>query len=72
MEWMEELVQKAKWDVYYQQMLEKTKGKEAKFLKVRNSLPAEYQQSIDDYISCCEELDHILTWIAYNLGRKST
>ena len=70
MEWINELIQRAAIDHQYQQMLEIVKGKEAKFLNVRNSLSPEQRDIIDDYIAACEELDHILTGIAYTLGKE--
>ena len=58
--WLEELMEKAKQDPYYQHCLTEVRQLEPMFLQIRNSLPEMRQKVLDAYISACEELDHAL------------
>ena len=70
MDWTKELIERAKTDILYQQMLAEVKTREIEFLNICQALSREQKQIIDDYIAACEELDHILAGIAYTLGRE--
>ena len=58
--WLEELMEKAKHDPYYQQCLTEVRQLEPMFLQIRSFLPQMQQKTLDTYISACEELDHAL------------
>ena len=62
---LEELIEKAKHDPYYQQCLEEVRALEPLFLKIRSTLPELQQKTLDAYISACEELDHALLILTY-------
>ena len=58
--WLEELMEKAKYDPYYQHCLTEVRHLEPMFLQIRSTLPQMQQKVLDAYISACEELDHAL------------
>ena len=67
--WMDELVRMAKADPWYQEWLAKANSLETEFRRIRDALPKEDQNLLDDYISACEELDNSMTLLAYHQGR---
>lgn len=67
-EWMDEMNCRAKTDDWYQALLEDVKAAEPAYLAIYNSLPESQQEQLGAYIAACEELEHSLTLIAYQLG----
>ena len=58
MQWENSLTQLAKTDLWYQQLLKDCEEAEPEFLRIRASLPEEDQETLDRYITLCEELGH--------------
>ena len=70
MNWMDELTEQAKMDMLYLQSLTRVKETEPAFLALRDSLPEEQRELLDQYIAACEELEHALAPIAYRMGKE--
>ena len=64
------LALKTKQDSHYQSLLQQAREKESAFLSLRSTLTQSQQEILDGYISACEELDHCLIQLAYDLGRE--
>ena len=64
MQWEEKLTQMASVDPWYQQLLKECEEAEPEFLRIRASLPEADQETLDRYISLCEELGHRMTSLA--------
>lgn len=64
MQWEEKLTQMASVDPWYQQLLKECEEAEPEFLRIRASLPEADQETLDRYISLCEELGHRMTCLA--------
>ena len=60
----EDLMELAKEDPNYQTCLEEVKRWEPAYLALRDALPELQKKALDNYISACEELDHILLLLA--------
>jgi len=69
--WEKDLFRRVELDAQYQQQLEEVKKTETEFLKIRHTMPQTHQEILDNYLSACEELDHILTARAYAFGRET-
>ena len=54
-------------DPYYNTLLAKVRALEPEFLAVRDTLSREQQETLDRYISACEELEYSLCLIAYGM-----
>lgn len=67
--WFKDLMEMAKHNAYYQQCLTEVRELEPVFLNIRSSLPELQQKALDSYISACEELDHSLLRLAWNVAR---
>ena len=61
---VDDLIQTAKYDPYYQQCLEKVQDLEPLYLALRDALPERQKTLLEKYISACEELDHALLLLA--------
>ena len=61
---MRELMEFAKNRPEYQQCLEEVRRLEPLYLALRDSLPEMQRRVLEDYISACEELDHVLLLLA--------
>ena len=71
MDWEEALLQMAQADPAYQQTLRQVKEKERVFLEIRSKVDPQEQEKLDSYIASCEELEHCMVRLAYDLGRKT-
>ena len=69
MDWMDELSEQARTDMWYLKCLAQVQAREQDFLAIRELLTEQQRQQLDDYIAACEELEHALTPIAYRMGR---
>lgn len=58
MQWESTLTELARVDPWYQQLLAQCAAAEPEFLRIREALPPEDQEKLDEYISLCEELGH--------------
>lgn len=70
MEWTQELAIKAAQDKHYQNCLQEVQELEEMFLRLREMLSIPQRELLDRYIAACEELDHIMVQLAYQLGRE--
>ena len=71
MDWMNDLMALARCTPWYQECLENVKAAEPGFLAIRQTLSPAQQEQLDAYLSACEELDHCLTLLAYQVHRES-
>lgn len=69
-DWMDEMYRRAKTDDWHQTLQGDVDAAEPAFLTIRNSLPQAQQEQLDTYVAACEELEHSLALIAYELGRE--
>lgn len=72
MDWLYTVQMRAKEDPWYQVCMEKLRNREPGYLTIWETLPAEQQRQLDDYISACEAVDEALMGIAYQLGKENT
>ena len=70
MEWTQELAIRAAQDEHYQNCLQEVQELEEMYLRLREMLSIPQRELLDRYISACEELDHIMVQLAYQLGRE--
>ena len=63
------LTEESKKDPYYQQCLAAVRKQEKAYLAVQETLPAEQQTVIEDYICACEILADAMTLLAYRLNK---
>ena len=59
-----ELIELAKNDPNYQACLEEMRRWEPAYLALRDALPEMQRRTLENYISACEELDHVLLLLA--------
>ena len=69
--WMEKLMETARCNPRYQEKLDTAKNLEADFLALRDSLQEPQRQTLEAYLSACEELDHELLCTAVCLFREN-
>jgi len=67
-QWEKELTNQAKMDVQYQIWLQQLKQLEPNYQLLRTVLSEDQCSLLDNYISICEEMDHTLMRLAYELG----
>ena len=58
------LMELAKNDPNYQACLEEMRRWEPAYLALRDALPEMQRRTLENYISACEELDHVLLLLA--------
>lgn len=63
------LFRRAEEDAWHQQMRQLVEEYEPAYLKIRESLPPQQQEDLDNYISACENQERSLAFIAYTLPR---
>lgn len=68
--WQEMLDGMCREDRWYQQWLERAKELEPAYEQIREKLPEEQNQILDQYIMACEEMDYVRQLLAYQLGRN--
>lgn len=66
----EKIIAAAKQDGEYQQLLAQCAEAEREYQQVLTRLPEGDAQLLEDYISSCEEMDHRLLRIAWELGKN--
>ena len=71
MDWIHDLMDLARCSPHYQNCLQDVQDTEPAFLAIRESLTPEQQEQLDAYLSACEELEHCLTLLAYQLHRNA-
>ena len=57
-------------DPDYQQALQKMKEIEPKYLALLETMTAENQEILEQYIAACEDMDDPLIFLAYQIGRN--
>ena len=57
-------------DPDYQQALQKMKEIEPKYLALLETMTAENQEILEQYITACENMDDPLIFLAYQIGRN--
>ena len=62
------LARRAALDPWYQQLLKECEEAEPEFLRIRDSLSDADQETLDHYITLCEELGHRMACLALSLG----
>ena len=60
----------AKQDADYQQLLGRCEELSPEYLRILHSLSPEQQQILEEYISCCEEMEYRLAQLAYDFGKR--
>ena len=70
MDWIHDLMDLARCSPHYQNCLQDVQDTEPAFLAIRESLTPEQQEQLDAYLSACEEQEHCLTLLAYQLHRN--
>ena len=64
------LMAEAKLDIDYQRGLQDLSKREKAYQRVCEVLTLEQKQTVEDYISACEELGDYMALIAYRLGKR--
>lgn len=64
-----QIMQEAMKDPMYQQLLDVCRSREETYRNVLEKLPREDVQSLEEYISACEEMEHRLAQLAYEFGK---
>lgn len=67
-DWQKKLNALCGWDQRYQQSLAHLRELEEDYARLRSRLCRQDRETLDAYLSACEELDHIRTLLAYDLG----
>lgn len=57
-------------DEWHRTCLEMVQQREAAYFAIRDSLPPQQQEELEDYLAACQELDASLALLAYQLGRQ--
>lgn len=70
MDWEKVLADIAKQDEHYQNCLNEVQELEILFLRLREMLSPTQRELLDRYLSACDELDHAMVRLAYQLGRE--
>lgn len=63
------VIDRARGDFIYQQLLIDNKVLEERYTKVLEKLAAQEQNAVEDYIASCENMEHRLSQLAYGVGR---
>ena len=71
MDWLENLMERAAADPWYQECLADLNAREPAFLAIRSALPEAQRDALDAYIAACEELDFSILQVACAPGRES-
>ena len=71
MDWKEKLYACARTDPWYQTCLAELRARTPQYECILESLPPEQQDAVEAYIAACEELDHALLLLAFELGGSS-
>ena len=59
---------RAEKDEHYQELLHQCDKKEVAYHSIMQALSQTEQEKVDDYIALCEELEHRMSQLAYELG----
>ena len=73
MEWCDMwkiLAWKSGQDEEYQECIQKVNKREIAYLRIRNNLPIEQQEELEEYLTACQELGDCMTRLAFQLGRE--
>lgn len=62
------VVARAKIDEFYQELLHECEEKAEVYHRIMDLLSEEEREQVDDYIGLCEELEHRMTRLAYEVG----
>ena len=68
----EQIIELARRDEDYQQLLRQCKELSPAYLEILHSLSDEQQQTLEKYISCCEEMEYRLAQLAYLFGNRES
>lgn len=60
---------RAKTDVFYQELLRECEAKSEVYHSIMDVLSETEREQVDEYIGMCEELEHRMTQLAYEIGR---
>lgn len=64
-----QIMEGAKADAVYQQLLKECRRLEPAYLAVLDKLPDADKDHLEAYISACEELEHRLAQLSYEFGK---
>jgi len=70
MDWFSRIIEKTKTDFRYQECYQALQKTEEEFLQIRDALPPEQREQLNNYISACEEMDYIMLRLAYLVGKE--
>ena len=66
-----QLMAKAGQDAEYQQALQRLKEVEAAYLALLETLSCSQRETLERYITACEEMDEALVFVAYQFGLQT-